>query len=319
MHLNIYDQIHDEIVKSKKVIIHRHTRSDYDCIGAQSALLFYIQLNFPEKQVINATNNDNHNFHIMPKDRCITQGEYKDALVIVVDTAVYDKIDCLEIPKENMVIKIDHHPDVTPFGDISLVEANKSSTCEVLNDLFEYLNDHYGHVIDDDIARSLVCGIYADTGGFSFSNTTENTFKALNNLMKYQVKYADLVLELSTYDEDVMKLVGYAYQNITIENNIGYLVFDKQFQKTHKISAQKISLVANFMWQFNNLHAWVIFNEYSNFIRVNLRSKYDIDISKVAMKFGGGGHQNASGANLYSWDEVEELLDELRQQVRKEI
>ncbi len=311
----IYDQIHNEIVKYDKIIIHRHMRYDYDCIGAQSALFFYLKQNFPNKQIINGTYNDPHNFKLLPSDEHVTMHDYKDALIIVVDTANFEKIDSDVIPKENTIIKIDHHPDHTPFGNISLVEADKSATCEVLNDIFISWEDQYGYHINRDVAKSLICGIYADTGGFSFSNTKENTFKALSNLMKYDVDYNELVLQLSTYDEDIMRLVGYAYQNLTIENKLGYIVFDKQFQKENNISAQKISLIANFLWQFNNLEAWVVFNEYHNFIRVNLRSKHDVDISLVAQEFGGGGHKNASGANLDSWDKVDYLLDEVRKQI----
>ena len=44
--------------------------------------------------------------------------------------------------------------------------------------------------------------------------------------------------------------------------------------------------------------------------RVSIRSK-EIDISVVANKYKGGGHKNASGATLYSMDELDFLIKDL--------
>jgi len=56
-----------------------------------------------------------------------------------------------------------------------------------------------------------------------------------------------------------------------------------------------------------------------NEFRVSLRSKGDIDVAKVAEKFGGGGHKNASGLSIEGdWDEKErELVEAVRDAVDK--
>ncbi len=52
--------------------------------------------------------------------------------------------------------------------------------------------------------------------------------------------------------------------------------------------------------------------EHDNFIRVNLRSKNDINVSLIANKFNGGGHKNASGALIYDWKESEAIIEEVK-------
>jgi bifunctional oligoribonuclease and PAP phosphatase NrnA len=43
--------------------------------------------------------------------------------------------------------------------------------------------------------------------------------------------------------------------------------------------------------------------------RTSLRSKGEVNVAKVAEKFGGGGHRNAAGCTLHgTWEEAEEKL-----------
>jgi phosphoesterase RecJ-like protein len=43
--------------------------------------------------------------------------------------------------------------------------------------------------------------------------------------------------------------------------------------------------------------------------RTSLRSKGDVNVARVAERFGGGGHRNAAGCTLTgSWEEAERLI-----------
>lgn len=308
----IYNKIYNEIQNHRKIIIHRHKRPDLDSMGAQFGLYNYIKTNFPGKEVYPATYDKHVGYEFIGTQVALSQSEYNSALVIVVDTANYERIDANLVPGKNVVIKIDHHPNETPFGNFMLIEDFRSSTCEVLYYLFKHWNDVNDFVFNTDICYPLFCGIYGDTGGFKFQNTKADTFGALSDILKYDIPFEETVLRLQAYDEDIVRLVGYAYQNITIEDNIGYIVFDSQFQKDYDTTPAKLSNIVNFLGTFANIQAWVVFNEYDNFIRVNLRSKGAIDISKLAMEYNGGGHKNASGAMIYNWNETKDIIAALK-------
>jgi phosphoesterase RecJ-like protein len=53
--------------------------------------------------------------------------------------------------------------------------------------------------------------------------------------------------------------------------------------------------------------------------RTSLRSKGDVNVARVAEKFGGGGHRNAAGCTLTgSWEEAEqEIVSLLRDAVER--
>lgn len=314
----LLNKIYSEIKSHKKIIIHRHKRPDLDSIGSQMALYEYIKLNFPNKEVYAGTQDNYSGYEFIGNHTVISPNMYNNALVLVVDTANFERIDAKLDTGRNTIIKIDHHPNETPYGNIVYVEDFRSSTAEVLFYMFKHWNEVNDFKLSKEICFPLFCGIYGDTGGFKFQNTKSDTFGALSEIMKYDIPFEETVLRLQAYDEDIVRMVGYAYQNITIEDNVGYIIFDKQFQEMHNTTPAKLSNVVNFLGTFANLKAWVVFNEYDNFIRVNMRSKGSIDISKVAMQYNGGGHKNASGAMIYEWHETKDVVRKVKEITSKE-
>lgn len=314
----ILNKIFSEITNHRKIIVHRHKRPDLDSMGSQAALCEYLKLNFPNKEIYAATADNYCGYEFIGNHQVLADNVYNNALVIVVDTANAERIDIKRNLMNDNIIKIDHHPNETPYGKIMHVEDFRSSTCEVLFYMFKHWNEVNGFKLSKEICYPLFCGIYGDTGGFKFQNTKADTFAALAEIMNYDIPFEETVLRLQSYEEDIVRMVGYAYQNITIEEGVGYVIFDKQFQDEHCASPAKLSNVVNFLGTFENLRAWVVFNEYDNFIRVNLRSKGSIDISKIAMQYSGGGHKNASGAMIYEWHETKEVVEKIKKLVNEE-
>ena len=62
---------------------------------------------------------------------------YKDALVIITDTGNTERIDGEFYTEGALLMKIDHHPDADPYGDIKWVDTGASSTSEMITSLFE--------------------------------------------------------------------------------------------------------------------------------------------------------------------------------------
>ncbi len=308
----LLNKIYSEINNHKKIIVHRHKRPDLDSIGSQMALCEYIKLNFPGKEVYAGTVDNYSGYEFIGNHTVITNNMYQNALVLVVDTANAERIDARLDFEKTTVIKIDHHPNETPYGKVMYVEDFRSSTCEVLYYMFKHWNQVNDFKLSREICYPLFCGIYGDTGGFKFQNTKADTFAALSDIMNYDIPFEDTVLRLQAYEEDIVRLVGYAYQNLTIEDGVGYIIFDKQFQDQYNTTPAKLSNVVNFLGTFENIRSWVVFNEYDNFIRVNLRSKGAIDISQIAMQYNGGGHKNASGAMIYEWHETQDVVNKLK-------
>ncbi len=308
-----------KIEEYSKIIIHRHLSPDIDAIGSQMALKEILQVNYPEKKIYAVGEKGYEQFNFIGQIDQIHDNEYTDSLVIIVDTANYARIEDKRFEKAKELIKIDHHQDVEEerYGSINIIDATASSTCEMLYVIYqEICQSKPDFKLTTAAAKYLFAGIYADTGGFIFPNTKSRTFSVLSELVKYDFDYEPWNMRLRVLDEKIVRLIGYAMQNIKIENGIGILKFDHELQYNLQASPRELSIVVNYMGMFKNLKAWVVFNQHPKFIRVNLRSRSEYDISKIACKYRGGGHKNASGAMIDEWKEAEEIEKLLKEMVR---
>ncbi|MBF0845285.1 DHH family phosphoesterase, partial [Streptococcus danieliae] len=117
----IVEKILEKITQYEKIIIHRHIRPDLDAIGSQVGLQNLLLLNYPEKKIL-VTGYDEPNLHWLAGMNYVADEDYQDALVIVCDTANRERIDDQRYQNGKELIKIDHHPDDAPYGDISWVD-----------------------------------------------------------------------------------------------------------------------------------------------------------------------------------------------------
>lgn len=309
----------NKIEEYEYIMIHRHRSPDIDAIGSQMALRDMLKLNYPTKHISAVGEVGYEQFDYIGSLDEVEEQKYPEALVIVVDTANYPRIDDQRFKKAKEIIKIDHHQDLDKdrYGDLNFIIPTASSTCEVLFMMYEeILKKNPEFIIDENIAKYLFAGIYSDTGGFIFPNTSSNTFRILSELVKYEFDYEPWVMKLRVLDENIVRLIGYAMQNIEIQDGIGVLKFDRKFQTEMNASPRDLSIVVNYMGMFKNLKAWVVFNEHPRFIRVNLRSRNIYDVSAIAAQYEGGGHKNASGAMIHSWDVADEIKNKLLEMVK---
>lgn len=308
-----YEELINLVESYQTIIIHRHKRPDFDAYGSALGLRGMLRKNYPQKEVYVVGDDEYGEFSFIGCSDYVTTDKYDDALVIIVDTANVPRIEDNRYKRAKFVVKIDHHPDIEQYGNLRFVDKNSASTSEMIFKLFlQFKEQNKEFEIDGEIARQLFIGIYGDTGGFSFPNTSSDTFKTISELVKYEFAFEETVLELKTIDDTILRILGWAYQNIIIEDGVGHLIFDKQFQTEMNISNSQLSILVNHMGAFKSIKAWVIFNEYDKFIRINLRSKGKIDVSKIAAEYEGGGHFNASGGMIYDWTDVTNVIEKLK-------
>lgn len=131
----IKKQILDKIKQYDRIIITRHFRPDGDAIGSTKGLARMLKLSFPQKEVY-VLNEDSSDYlaFLGGEDEPIDDEKYADALVIVCDTATTDRISNKKYSLGKEIVKIDHHIDVKPYGDLSWVEDERSSLCEMIVD-----------------------------------------------------------------------------------------------------------------------------------------------------------------------------------------
>ncbi len=301
--------------KYNKIYILRHQNPDLDAIGSQMGVREIIKEKFPQKEVYAYCNDDPEEFNYIGESDVNNIQEIRNSLVFIVDTANVDRIEgdykfLISQNNQNKIIKIDHHPNLEPFGHINLVVEGLSSTSELIYEIFI---NNLQYKLNNVSAKALFSGIYSDTGGFSYSSTTSRTFYVASELVKFDFYFEELMLNIKELDYEIVKILGWMYSNINIENNLGTILITNEVIKQNNLNKKKISQLVNYMGIIKGLNAWLLFVDHNSFIRVNMRSKKDIDVSKIANQYDGGGHKNASGAKVKDWKEAEELITKVKE------
>lgn len=302
-------QIIAEIEKYETIIVHRHVRPDPDAYGSQGGLVEIIKESYPEKKVF-AVGQEEASLHYMKRLDVISDEVYQNALVIVCDTANEERICDKRYRSGEKLIKIDHHPNEDPYGDIVWVDTSSSSTSEMIYEFYLSFKDR-GLKLSDEAARLLFAGIVGDTGRFIYPSTTDKTFAYAGELIHYNFSRPELFNQMYDLDINVVKLKGYILQNFELlANGAAAVTMKKELLAEYDVKPSDASLLVSELGSIKGIKAWVFFIEEEDQIRVRLRSKGPI-INVLARKYNGGGHPLASGASVYSWDEAKDVVNDL--------
>lgn len=310
MNLEITNQILEKIRENKRIMLFRHVRNDGDCVGATKGLKRILQLTWPEKEVYLIDADTAKYLEFMgPEDEPVADELYTDALGIVLDTASEARISNKNYKLCKELIKIDHHIPLESYGDLNWVEEERSSCCEMVAAFYNAYKDELK--IDSEAATYLYTGMVTDSGRFKYSGVNGETLRNAAVLLDVgvdtDVLFARLYLEAYEY----LKFKAHIYERMQITpNGVAYIYIDKAMQEEFSLSQEQASACIGNLDSIRGCISWIAFIETGDekgTIRVRLRSRF-VHINGIAEKYRGGGHACASGATLYSREEVEALL-----------
>ncbi|WP_227936610.1 DHH family phosphoesterase [Alkalihalobacillus deserti] len=302
------EDIQVKIKEFKTIIIHRHERPDPDALGSQLGLARVIKERFPEKKVF-VVGEEEPSLAFLGEMDQVSDREYEQALVIVCDTANTERVDDKRFNQGMCLIKIDHHPNEEPYGDIVWVDPSYSSTSEMIVE-FLVQGEKNGYNLSSESALLLYAGIVGDTGRFRYNNTTAETLRRTSLLVKQTFDQTAFYSNLHKKDLKMTRLQGYVLQHFLIVGQVGVMRLTAEVLRQFQVTSNESSQLVNTFSDVEGLKAWVFFVEDEDRIRVRLRSKGPI-INGIAAEHHGGGHPMAAGATAYSWDETEEIVSKL--------
>ncbi len=311
----MYTELINKIKEYDKIIIHRHSRPDGDAIGSQVGLKHVITSSWPEKKVLMvgdpAGRYDFIEDSVMDE---VADSEYADALAIVLDTSAPHLIsdDRYTIAKENA--RMDHHLFIEPICGTEVVDSSYESCCSVITAMVREC-----HLQVDEVgARALFTGMVTDSGRFRFDQTTDKTF--MNAAFLYEKGNIDFnVLYKNLYAEDfesVKRKAEFILKIQFTENKVAYIYNTLAEVEATGLSTFAVSRgMVGTMADIKGVDIWVNFTEEKDeegkiHVLCELRSsKYNIN--PVAVKYGGGGHEKASGATVADRETAMAMLSDL--------
>ena len=294
----------EKIKEYNKIILFRHFRPDGDAVGSTKGLAAIIRATYPEKQVLlqNSDFSDYLKF-LGDEDAPIADGEYADALGIVLDTATTKRISNQKFSLCREIIKIDHHIPIESYGVLEWVEELRSSSSEMIAAFYDTFSDEL--ILTKEAATYIYCGMVTDSGRFRFRDVSGETMRLagvmLNAGIDTDTLFANLYLEdFESYAKSRMKLT---------ENGVVTLFVTKAMQEKFSLSSEEASAAVSYMDSIRGSLIWIAFIEGESEIRVRLRSRF-VTVSEIAERYNGGGHACAAGATVYSRAEMKKLIAE---------
>ena len=304
------EQILNKIKEYDRIMIFRHVRNDGDCVGASKGLKRILQLTWPEKKVHLIDHDTAKYLEFMgPEDEEVADELYAEALGIVVDTASEARISNKKYTLCKELIKIDHHIPLENYGDLCWVEEERSSCCEMIVAFYDAFKDQLK--MDSEAATYLYTGMVTDSGRFKYSGVSGDTLRNAAVLLDVGVDTDTLFARLYLEAFEYLKFKAHIYNRMQVtENGVAYIYIDKAMQEEFNLNQEQASACIGTLDSIRGCISWIAFIETGDekgTIRVRLRSRF-VHINGIAEKYRGGGHACASGATLYSQEEVETLL-----------
>ena len=314
--MNYPELILGKIREYDRIIISRHIRPDGDAVGSTQGLKEILRLTFPEKEIYLVSEDYSEYLSFLgEEDGQLDDELYRDALLIVLDTASVDRISNSKYHLAKEMIKIDHHIDIKPYGDISWVEDQRSSLCELIVSFYAALRDELK--INSYAATCLYTGMVTDSGRFRFSSVTGETLRLAAMMLDLGVDTDTLYARLYLEDFDYFRFKSWVYGQMKIsEHGVAYLRVTSEDAERFSLSFEEACNAVSFLDSIKGSIIWIAFIDAPDGkIRVRLRSRF-VTVNGLAEKYHGGGHECASGATVADESEAEVLIRDADELIR---
>jgi phosphoesterase RecJ-like protein len=192
------------------------------------------------------------------------------------------------------VINIDHHHDNRRYGDVNWVEPHAAATGEMVYELLVALDVP----ITPAIATNLFTAVHMDTGSFRYSNVTPDTFRIASALVAAGADPAFVSGHIyERRPPQALRWLGDALSRVEVspDGRVAWLALPAGVVPETFVEAEDL---VNYPRSVATVRVACLLRERDGGVKVSLRAKGDVDVSRIAARFGGGGHPNAAGFSV---------------------
>jgi bifunctional oligoribonuclease and PAP phosphatase NrnA len=314
-----------EVVRAhQRFVLTTHVRPDGDAIGSELAMAAILESLGKDVLLCN-------DFTVPPNLRFLDGAQKHRRLgvdvsaeqlgdrevLVVLDTSAWAQLGAMaEVIKGMKALKvvIDHHLS----GDDLGAEVFKDTAAEATGRLVIEAANPLGVPLRREIAEPAFVALTTDTGWFRFSSTTAGTLRLAARLVEAGAAPARLYKELYENDSHArLQLIGRALAHTQTELG-GRLIYtwlsQADFDACGALPSDSEDIINETLAVGGTQAAVILVEQPKGGFKISFRSRCELDCSKLAERFGGGGHKNAAGAFLSEPLDVarEKILDAVR-------
>ena len=286
---------------AKTILIAGHLRPDGDCVGAAAAAYLYLKKIYPEAQISAYVEKVPEVYRFLDPEHSIFVEKLPEGpvdLFLSLDSSSKDRLGEAErlFDTAGRTACIDHHVSNLGNARENFVEAGSSSACEVLYGLMEE------ELIDTRIAEAIYIGIIMDTGVFRYSNTSKKTMEIAGSLMEKGVpfwKYIDECFYQRTYTQTQLLGRTLLTSMRLMEGRVIVATVTRRMLEFYGAQTEDIEGIIDQLRVTKGVEVALLLQEIDDQqYKVSMRSNTFVDVSKIAVYFGGGGHVKAAGCTM---------------------
>ena len=298
-----------EIVRShERFLLVSHVRPDCDALGSELGMAGVLRALGKTVRIVNGQATPPNLAFIDPANQIgvinqtVQPAELADMqVVMVLDTSAWAQLG----PMGDFIrgfagkkVVVDHHVSADDLG----AEEFKDTQAEATGRLVVEAAEALGVKLTAEIARPLFAAVATDTGWFRFGSATALTYRTAAKLIDAGANPAAIYRDL--YEQDTlgrMRLRGVILSRVTTELGgrlVHTYVHNEDFKNTGSLPSDTEDVI-NMALQIKGTEVAVIFVEQSKGgFKISFRSRSAVDCSKLAERWGGGGHKAAAGATV---------------------
>ena len=322
------DNIIDFIKGSNDFVVTSHISPDGDNIGSTLGIYYALQKLGKNVYYVLDDNAPLNLRFLVDKVNRLSSADFNILNIdkynlIALDCGDKSRVCVSEEIKNNAktIICIDHHASNDAYGDLNYIDADASSTSELVYNLLSRLNKRENiSIINAEIATALYTGLVTDTGNFSYSSTHPSSFEMAKELLSLGARKDEIIQRVfQSNSYNYYKLLGEALNTLEIiDTKIACINLTIDMLQRNNMSFNDVDGVTTYTRDIDGVEVGILLKEKKeNEVKVSLRSKNYVNVSKIAQGFNGGGHIRAAGCTIY--DTVENAKKKILEAVLKEI
>jgi phosphoesterase RecJ-like protein len=291
-------------------VLTTHVNPDGDGLGSEVALAEWLAARGKQVHILNHSATPDFYLWLDPHGRITKFNPERDAaalenadVIIVMDANHTDRLRSMEphvLTSSAIKICIDHHLEPQPFAQHYVIDADATSTGELIYRLLTLLD---GGRFSPLIASALYCAIMTDTGSFRFPRVDPDTFRQCAHLIECGADPVAIYHQVyEQWSAGRVQLLGDALASLKTEygGKLAHITITQQNLAQTETTEVDTDNFTIYPMNVAGVVAGILFLELPDGVKMSFRSKGDIPINELAKEFGGNGHKNAAGARLHN-------------------
>ncbi len=292
----------------KTFVLTTHINPDGDAIGSEVALAAFLSDSGKIVTIINHSPTPAVYDFLDPEKTIRTYLPGRDQpiistadVIVLLDANQPDRMGSMEadvMASGAVKVCIDHHPDPSPFAQVTLVDEDATSTGEIV---YRLLTSGPHPALSPRIASALYTAIMTDTGSFRYPRVDAELHRMIARLLECGADPVDLYSKVyERWSEGRIHLLGETLAGLksTAEGKIASVCITREMLKRTGTSEEDTDNFTTYPMSKEGVRVGILFLELDEGVKISFRSRGDIAINALAREFGGNGHRNAAGARI---------------------